>query len=216
MRYERKYILTPLTAASISSFLRSNRFQEQYEQRNVNSIYYDDFNFKLFVDSERGLKKRKKIRCRFYNNEEKIVLEYKNKIDECGYKKYVDIVNQNKLLPLVSEILNKKISKFLFFPQSIELIYKPKVLISYKRRYFISSDRRLRITLDKKIKFFKTYVSENQITIYNHIPSENDVLEVKYDYSYDPSINFLNKLTNEFSLNISRFSKYCQSIKCLY
>ena len=49
------------------NFLFERKFSEQYPQRIVESIYFDNLNFQMFQDSIEGSVPRKKIRLRTYN-----------------------------------------------------------------------------------------------------------------------------------------------------
>ena len=49
------------------NFLFERKFSEQYPQRIVESIYFDNLNFQMFQDSIEGSVPRKKIRLRSYN-----------------------------------------------------------------------------------------------------------------------------------------------------
>ena len=53
-------------------FFRINRFKEIYKERNVNSIYFDDFKLTKLLDTVDGEKYRSKIRLRWYGKIEDI------------------------------------------------------------------------------------------------------------------------------------------------
>ena len=48
--------------------LHKLNFFKEYEDRNVNNIYFDSFNYKAFNDNLSGLPSRLKIRYRWYGN----------------------------------------------------------------------------------------------------------------------------------------------------
>ena len=64
----------------ISTFLLSHGFKEIFKEREVNSIYYDDYDFSNYQNSENGIKDRTKIRARYYDSEDGFNLEYKLKM----------------------------------------------------------------------------------------------------------------------------------------
>ena len=67
LRFERKFILQKNCFKSLSYFLSNIQINlnEKYEQRSINSIYYDTNNFSLAFDTLNGLSKRKKVRIRY-------------------------------------------------------------------------------------------------------------------------------------------------------
>ena len=83
LRYERKYIYNGDFNSLLNIFgsLKFN-LNEQFQERRVNSIYYDNNNFKFAKSSINGEKLRKKYRIRFYGEnktEYNLRLEIKHK-----------------------------------------------------------------------------------------------------------------------------------------
>ena len=64
-RQEQKYLINAL---EFSRVLKKFKLFKKYKSRFINSIYFDDQNFKNFFDGEEGTVPRKKIRFRFYGN----------------------------------------------------------------------------------------------------------------------------------------------------
>ena len=123
----------------ISTFLLSHGFKEIFKERNENSIYYDDYDFSNYQNSENGIKDRTKIRARYYDSgKDGFNLEYELKNKNLNWKIF-KTNNPNEignLLPLYiagGETLFKEIK----LPSSINTIFKPKVLVSYLRKYFL-------------------------------------------------------------------------------
>ena len=110
MRHERKFLIEENFQSKINNFLLESRFLNHYPSRIVNSIYYDTFCFRRYSESEEGVAEREKCRIRFYNSEiKKLILEYKVKSSEIGWKNY-DQLSLKKLNKINS---NKKIYKIL-------------------------------------------------------------------------------------------------------
>lgn len=216
-RYERKYEIQLSRSKSIEIFLLLNGFREVFHERIVNSLYYDDFNFGLYFESQNGLSTRKKIRVRYYDGfPSKAIIENKIRKGEQNNKKFFELQNINSnLIPMFNGSGHQ--NKYIIdVPKSIDNIYHPVVLISYKRKYFISRDSQVRATLDKKITFFKSSTKNNKILIKGKRNLDHDILELKYDSNYYPESSELMKIYNEFNLILSRSSKYCKSISKLY
>lgn len=216
-RYEKKFQFNLGYEEAINAFLRSENFKEIYKMREINSLYYDDYNFTNFKESEDGISKRSKIRARYYDNgKEGFNLEYKLKEENLNWKIYeTNKSNENyKLLPLRESTF--KSSNNIYLPTVIKSIYYPKVFIRYLRKYFVSKDNSLRITIDYRIRFFSVKISKKFIKI--GFPRENlyNVLELKYDNSVSIDEFFIKTLSNDFNLNLSRSSKYCESIKNIF
>ena len=218
MRYERKFEVPLGHNNIISTFLLSQGFKEIFKQREVNSIYYDDYNFTKFKDSENGLKDRTKIRARYYDSGlDGFNLEYKLKNDNLNWKIFEKNNSkvQGTLLPLFfsrSESMIKRIK----LPSSINGVFKPTVLVSYLRKYFLSRDQNLRITIDYRIKFFSAKLTDKGIDIGIERRHFKDVLELKYQESIGSNSEFIELLCQEFNFDLSRSSKYCYAINSIF
>ncbi len=218
MRYERKFEVPFGHSKIISTFLLSKGFKEIFKEREVNSVYYDDYDFSNYQNSENGLKDRTKTRVRYYDSgKDGFKLEYKLKNDNLNWKIY-QTNNPNEigtLFPLYvagSETLFKEIK----LPSSINTIFKPNVLVSYLRKYFLSRDQNLRITIDYEIKFFSSKFTHKRIDIGIERKHFKDVLELKYQESIDSNFDFIDLLCQEFNFDLSRSSKYCYAIKSIF
>ena len=65
-RKELKTILSYSKINSFNNWLNDNNGKLLFNERNINSIYYDNKNFKMYFDSIEGIVNRKKIRVRNY------------------------------------------------------------------------------------------------------------------------------------------------------
>ena len=122
-RIERKYILD----LNSQKFLKSCLFQEGlsilHPPRVIYSCYFDNDNLQCYLDSEDGCLPRKKIRFRWYNNNEQLYKETKFSTVEGRFKKTLKINNNT-------------------FPIQI---------IKYKREYFKLNG--IRLTFDTDITY---------------------------------------------------------------
>lgn len=211
MRYERKYLYKKFSHEFIKNRIKSIGFNEAFPKRTVSSIYYDTPNFYLYNISEAGISDRAKIRVRWYNNNPNVKLEYKIKKGEIGNKIIEDISSKSSNFPLSfnSPLSSNKLD--LSIPKTIDHIYFPQVAVTYDREYFFSESDNTRLTLDHNIHYSRLQNFPDKCINSNWIPSEDSVVELKYDQNVSNENLFENIMIN-ISLNISRFSKYCQAI----
>ena len=93
-RYERKFLLDKFSINSLEDLIQYTPcdLYEKYQERKVNSIYYDNSNFSLAYENIDGIFNRSKIRVRYYGNSNKLSspkLEIKSK--------YGNVENNRKL-----------------------------------------------------------------------------------------------------------------------
>ena len=83
-RFERKWVYRSSDHLTlVNALIRSNLFfNKQHPNRRVNSIYFDDANYSSIIENLDGVSKKKKIRIRWYGEEDKLInpiLEIKSK-----------------------------------------------------------------------------------------------------------------------------------------
>ena len=217
MRYEKKFRISKSEFPIFVSLVNKLKFKVHYESRFISSIYYDTVNFNLYRDSINGVSQRRKYRARFYNdNSEEINFEEKIKIADLGYKKIhskKDLKNINKIKLFF--MMDKK-CKYVHIPTRFLKIYYPVSFINYFRSYFISYDNKIRITYDEKINYSKIINYKKDFSLGTKIPDLLGVIEIKYDEENITSKNVILDLTSCLNFHLSRNSKYCNSIECLF
>ena len=129
-------------------------FIDDFEDRKINSLYFDTHNLEQLTNSTSGSNRKEKFRYRYYGNSEERLYgqwEIKQKTGIVTEKKtFQEIVDFNQLTKHIKEHRFSKI-------QTINnlLLKYPRIvkLISYKRKYFISSifGNQFRATLDYDI-----------------------------------------------------------------
>ncbi len=212
--YEHNYYL-------LKNWIKLHKFNffKEYEDRNVNNIYFDSLNYKAFNDNLIGIPSRLKVRYRWYGNlfsenkKNEGSLEFKFKKNIYGYKKVFKI-NNLTLNPNSnwSDIKNKILKtltpeyKILFNRNS------EKILINqYKREYFISKNKKLRITLDKNIKIFdQRFTFEKPNFKFKNYTQDHLVIEFKFNKE-DKIL--LNDLDINIPIKASRNSKYINGVR---
>ena len=187
--------------------------KKQYPNRIVNSIYYDNLNFRLAKDNIDGLTKRCKIRARSYGNLQinQFNIEIKKKINKFGFKKIISLKNNTdnidfKELFTFKNQLYKSLVKDPFVEKFITQDYlQPIININYSREYFIFE--KIRLTHDKRITYtpwgnLKSVTQKKVIDNFN-------VLEIKLDIDNQ---NDVKNILEKINLKPKRFSKYVRGL----
>lgn len=203
MRLEYKYLvpneLLPKLRAMITPFVEVDKYVVDSGLRGytVRSVYFDTFALDFYYEKMAGLKMRKKIRLRGYNDytERSIVfLEIKRKRGRFVAKNRAPVVYEHIKDIFISSDVERFISaskgspnaledtrRFLFYVHGASL--RPTVLIIYEREAYHSKfNPSLRITFDKNIRSsiypsIDALFSEDEIL--HSIPARF-VLEVKF------------------------------------
>ena len=207
LRFEKKWVFNNIDKETLLSNLINSKlfFREQFEERTVNSIYFDTLNLKSAVDNLNGVSDREKFRVRWYGKNSELlyrpILENKIKKNFQGYKIFFNlddfkkkILNQNNLLNLTKTVNDLLPNKNLY----------PITMTNYKRIYLISANNEIRATLDFNLQYKKlTNYIENFFT-----KVEDIILEFKYSTNLD---TYLRKQISGIT-RISRNSKYINSL----
>mgnify|MGYP001234589931 FL=1 len=216
-RYERKFVIGANLLENIEdleSYL-SISLNEAFDQRRINSIYYDTPNYKFANETAEGTLNRQKVRIRFYGDLDKFnfpQLEIKSKIGLVGKKEVIklqkDELYENNFLIRNLHKLNIKNIEASFLLKAIE----PKVTVTYKRKYFVSSCKKYRFTLDSNIGF-KLFDRNfpNQSLNYDLIyPFNKKILELKYDVNDEVLVN---RIVKNLPFRLTSFSKYLTALR---
>lgn len=189
-RLELKFEISDINEKNLVNDLK---LVKEFNDRNITSIYYDTDSFKYYYDSEEGLTPRKKVRLRFYNeNENEKNLEIKFTL--ANHRKKITF-NKVKELEVVEYLKNI----------NIDDIIKPKLIINYTRKYFKNRQGRFNIDYNISCKRFR----DSKSFPFNF--KSKKILEFKTT-RIEEKFNFL----SNFSLKENRSSKYCEAIAHLY
>ena len=185
-RKETKFRVTSSDQNIIKGQLIQRGMKILYPKRIINSQYFDTRDYQMFSESEEGLLPRKKVRVRWYENNDNYTLETKTSSIEGRFKE------------------NKKINSHIFEKyKSMGIntnnygLILPTALISYGREYFFFKG--MRITFDSNINY-KFYGSNFK---YN---DPERVIEIKTTIDFPQDL--IQKL---FPIPTSRFSKYSRA-----
>ena len=190
----------------------------------VRSIYYDTEKLDFYYHKLDGLKIRRKLRMRTYNQfypDKPVFLEIK--------RRYVNrVVKERALIPLSAierihdehkepetlidtSIQNRTVlKKYLYNLMHFDL--KPAALIVYEREAYIGKiNSHERLTIDKNLR---SYVPPITADLFReddlrHMLKECCILELKYD-NYMPK--WMGKIVHDFGLRAEPIPKYCMGI----
>ena len=206
-RFERKWIFKSNNSlALINALIRSNLFfRTQYPARNVNSVYFDTYNYTSIRQNLDGVSNKKKIRVRWYGNKDIMtnpVLEIKSKKGfetkkESSSIKELDNVKLSDL-HIIKEKLNKKLKS--------KKIINPILTTHYEREYFVSLNKKIRATVDYNLKS----IFLNNITQIDIVKNFKNIciLEFKYSTSLD---KYVRENLKGITLRLSKNSKFVNS-----
>jgi len=194
-RFEEKILFHISDYLKIKKFILNSGGVEIYPKRQISSLYFDNFNNEMFLDSEEGCLPRKKIRIRTYpKNEENLDFFLETKISS--------VEGRYKITKKISKSNYKNFLEKGFFDNSYGICC-PKIWVTYFREYFSILDQR--ITLDRDILY------EDHKSLRNAKNNENIVLETK-------SSTKVNKHLLDYNIPFQklRISKYCEGFNKLF
>ena len=206
-RFERKWVFKDIDKEALLLGLLNSKlfFVEQFNERVVNSIYFDTLHLKSAVDNLDGISDREKHRVRWYGKNTDIliapILENKIKKNFQGYKIFYKLDKFNKKILNNDSLSNltEYINKLLPLKN-----LKPISMTSYRRVYLISADKKIRATLDFNLKHKKMF---NYIENF-FINTSDIILEFKYSSNLDGYLkNLIPGITR-----LSKNSKYINSL----
>tara|TARA_B100000787_G_scaffold167477_1_gene154334 strand:+ start:2317 stop:2991 length:675 start_codon:yes stop_codon:yes gene_type:complete len=209
-RFERKWVFNNNDhLILVNSLIRSNLFFcKQYPNRKVNSIYFDDINYSSIIENLDGVSKKKKIRVRWYGDQNKLI----NPILEIKSKKGFETKKETHQINELNDLKFNDYENLDLIKNTVNLKYKTKIIIypilttNYDRQYFISNNGLIRATVDYNLK--STYIKNlSQINIIKNF-SSSCILEIKYPTSLD---KYVRKNLGEMTLRLSRNSKFINS-----
>lgn len=196
-RIEEKVELTPSNYSLALRWLSLKGFKLLYPKRTVCSLYFDNRNHEIYMNTKEGIVPRKKIRIRTYNN-----LDFENHGFMYTLEKKLTS-GEGRAKSILKNINPKPYIKEGVIDNQYGLCF-PKIFINYSREYFQLDS--IRVTLDKDIEY--SLYSDSEKEIFNE---KNYVLEIKT--SINESQTFLK---NFFEFPRSKFSKYERAIDSLY
>lgn len=216
-RYERKYIAPDMSIKDVCLMVKLNPllFTEIYNQRRVNSVYFDTKDLCSYRENMKGIGNRAKIRVRWYGEDishaEKPNLEVKIKTGYANRKLTVPLesLNVKKSLREVGKYLSEGDILSTLLGKKMRMV-DPIILISYNRKYFLSADKKYRLTIDTDVKFSGTDNMDNFVSLFE---DKGCIVEIKYNFDDDDRFR---KFSNTIPFRLSRCSKYVFGIDSIF
>ena len=207
-RYEIKFVLDNAGLADAMQWLYTNTTaNKSYNNRMVNSIYFDDVNFSSVRDNLAGIAQRNKLRLRWYGNQKNSlpIFEVKTKNGRLGKKIAYSInsINNNIMELNLDKITSCCIKDLAIHDIILDDHIVPTLQVGYEREYYETHEN-IRITIDYDIQFsdtqLHTTLNENSSFSYPF-----HVMEIKFEPNMK---NAVSKLIKPLHMTPKRHSKY--------
>lgn len=213
-RRELKYLMNYEDSIRLQSELESLLKLDKHSQNGyykVRSLYFDSWNNKDFVQKLDGVERRRKIRLRIYDVQQKNAkFEIKEKygayqkkdsliVDRTDVQKYMK-GEYGRLLDHDEETAIKLYSLLTLGA------YRPAAIVEYERRAYTYSEFNTRITFDRNVRtsevFFDLYSSDIPfVPVY----MDQVILEVKYNGVLLESVKSILGKYNLTNVSVSKY-----------
>ena len=231
-RRELKYFIPYKLISPIREFISPFMELDPYsaERKNheytIRSIYFDSDQFDFYYEKLDGIKIRKKLRVRTYNEVDstscfffEIKRRFENRIFKERIKGNIDSLEQvciQQQMPnesiFDSQNSKNSLGRFIYNLKLKSL--RPVLLVIYEREAFIGAiNPEIRLTFDKdvRISLFPDFKDNFEDTRPQFVTNERCVLELKFN-SFMPK--WMRTLVGVFNLRAQSISKYCMGIDC--
>lgn len=226
-RFELKYIISlelanelKQEALKYASFDNYNGCCGRYR---LVSLYYDSTNFKYYWEKKDGLRTRRKLRIRWYedakglNDGSIVYLEIKQRVDRVTQKRRVPVKYKEALLFCEHGIIPKHDPEDApVIEEMYEMVKKDrlqkKIITSYDREALIGSkyDLGFRLTFDSYINYsFRDLNLDNGVYDGFAIPPNFVIMEIKTNERLP---YWVTEMVAKYQLSLIRVSKYCQGV----
>jgi hypothetical protein len=224
-RFEIKYLVHYEQAerlrALIAPFVEPDPHNGSRGYYRVRSVYYDSPDFRCFRDKLDGVKFRRKLRIRQYDDDnDTAFLEIKQRNDQSVSKRRTEgtpyglrekMECNSSQLPESS--VGGVVGEALFLVQTLQM--RPRIIVGYNREAYLGKhEPGLRITLDRNLacRRYSDGAAYHARLERRFIPPHMLVLEVKFN---DRVPAWACSCLNGMSLQARRISKYCSSVSML-
>lgn len=232
-RFEFKYPLPAATAEKIIPALLKHMdwdpfvIESQDKYYTVSSLYFDTNKYACFWEKEAGVKFRKKLRLRVYDDKiEKdtlVFVEIKRKNDAVSIKDRIILTsgqveealmrnNIGKYLKERSEKEKRVLEEF-FWTKNYNCM-EPKLMVSYKRKPLIGKyNKGFRVTFDYDLEAYQAKSLDFKKNQIKKILPDKLILEVKYNNVLP---YWFLEIIQKYNLERVAFSKYCNSLRTCF
>ncbi|HCT86360.1 MAG: hypothetical protein A2W97_07825 [Bacteroidetes bacterium GWE2_40_63] len=227
-RYELKYVL-PIEKCqevieNLEAYVVPDPYGDAHGRYILTSLYYDTADFRFYHEKINGLKHRKKLRIRLYENQDQVTentlvyVEVKERIDRIIRKRRIQMKLKDALTlcdhqdePYFDVQSDEVLGELHYLLQMYRL--QPTVITSYQRQAFRGTkyDRGLRITFDTNIRYRRSNLDLTKKDFGEFmLPPNMCIMEIKVNNSVPI---WLTQLIAKHELQIDRISKYCTSLE---
>ena len=193
-RIEEKILISGKQLTEFKEYLYTKKSKNLFPKRIIESLYFDNIQKQMFLDSEEGCVPRKKIRLRNYDEEFIFAKNINKEI------KISSVEGRYKISEKVRDL--QELMNLGIYDQNYGLCL-PVLNVIYKRSYY--KIKNIRLTLDEKITYKR--IVNREISKFSTFDNYN-IVELKYNS--EKSIGFVNQ---NFPFERARFSKYSRGIE---
>ena len=222
IRQEIKYKVFYMDMPKLYDWLyKHSFFQESYEPRIVNSLYFDTPNYDFASSNMSGESKRIKLRSRWYSDlktnfldsfllkSQLFTFEVKRKINSVSDKLNIGKVTYDKeedYLSRVSSIQESFESIAMNQPALAGFSLISTIFTNYEREYYeLKSDNSIRLTVDKNISYCNSKTPSDLLML----AKDYVIVELKFNPDSRKKINLLMK---NFPFRQVRSSKFLSTL----
>ena len=205
-RIEKKFIINSLYDDNIVSLIQNKiGLKEIFNERQINNIYFDDFNLSRFYANIDGDFLKEKWRLRWYGEtfgeNKTVTLEQKSRVGNVQFKKTETELKIHIFNNMNTNVFYKKV------PNKIKNLFIIN-FNKYNRRYFANKDKSIRITIDKNVSYSNIFKEKN-FKLNKIYRDRRMILEIK---SIINNEDLLQNICQNLPLRVSRNSKYINGI----
>lgn len=225
-RFELKYILTIQEAERLKKALRSYMVPDDHGNGSyiLDSLYYDSPDLRFFWEKMDGVRFRRKLRIRHYEDgqplrgESIVFLEIKQRIDRVTQKRRVPLSYEEALRFCNNRERPDGEAQDKSLLDEIEVMLwqynlRPVSLVRYQRQALIGTDYDLglRITFDTALGYSTANLRmDEEPSPLPMLPADRVVMEIKVNERIP---YWLTEHVAAHNLKLVRVSKYCRSIE---
>jgi SPX domain protein involved in polyphosphate accumulation len=237
-RFELKYIVSIQAAErfkqDLADFLAPDEHGDPLGAYGISSLYYDGPDYSFYWEKIDGIKFRRKLRIRHYENssplteDTPVFVEIKQRLKRVTQKRRIQLPYGNALR-LCSQRQIPKPDAFNHDPTEASVIeevlamswqydLRPANVVSYTRQALIGGqyDVGLRVTFDKDLTYHPAGDGPSSLQLNGEsaslplFPADMVIIEIKVNERIP---YWLTELVAMHNLNLMRVSKYCRSIE---
>ena len=218
-RYEIKFVGRLSEHARLRGWLRDNQagFRTSFPDRQVNNVYFDDYDYQAYGQNLSGASQRVKLRYRWYGTSvapDRGELELKCKRNFFGWKLRLPVgaapyeagdswsAIRRKLMIQVPAEGREWLGSHPW----------PMLLNRYSREYFVSADERVRATIDSKLAVYDQRYKP--MPNFNRRTNLAPIIVVEFKFARADR-DHANRILQTIPIRVSRHSKYMTGVTAI-